>query len=260
MKKRTLLFVFGLVLALGVIAIFLTANQVKAQQDIVGELQTRLLQQDVPLESIKISNYFPLQIEVVLESQSTGALVSPDDPLYVGVAQREIAAARMRGRKIERVQIAINNREGKEITRADLSVDPALDNTTIVPSKVSDDALEEAVRSQLLVGKLVLEDFTIVHTADGGQLIQLKLTARELADLNQVLPGLVTQLSRALLELKKEQGAQIPGFSLEVFGANGESLLKYSAVYEASREKSTWWMANGVSQDWFPHPLPTTAP
>ncbi|TAH51694.1 MAG: hypothetical protein EYC68_10040 [Chloroflexota bacterium] len=260
MKRRTQLFVFGVILVLGVILISLTVNQVKAQQDIVGELQMKLLQQNVPLKSIKISNYFPLGIEVVLESQSTGDLVSPDDPLFVGVVQREIVSARMRGSKIERVQIAINNRQGKEITRADLSVDPALDNTAIVPSNVSDDALETAVRSQLLVGRLVLDDFTIVHTEEGGQLIQLRFTAPEIADLNQVLPGLVTQFSSELQQLKKEQGAQIPGYSLEVFDKNGEPLLKYSAVYEASREKSTWWMANGVSQDWFPHPMPTTAP
>lgn len=260
MKKRILLFVPGLVLALGVIAIFLTVNQVKAQQDIVGELQTRLLQQNIPLDSIKISNYFPLQLEFVLESQSTDTLVSPDDPLFVGVVQREIAAARMRGNKIERVQIAINNRQGQEITRADLSVDPALDSKAIVPSQISDAALEAAVRSRLLVGKLVLTDFTIVHTEEGGQLIQLKLTAPEIKDLNQVLPGLITQLSRELQQLKKEQGAQIPGYSLEVFDKDSQPILKYSAVYEASREKSTWWMANGVSQDWFPHPAPTTAP
>lgn len=140
------------------------------------------------------------------------------------------------------------------------SIELSLGGEAIVPSKVSDAALEAAVRAQLLVRKLVLDDFTIVHTEEGGQLIQLKLTAPEIADLNQVLPGLVTQLSRELQQLKKEQGAQIPGYSLQVFDRNGKPLLKYSAVYEALREKSTWWMAEGVSQDWFPHPLPTTAP
>lgn len=260
MKTSIRVLAFGLVLALGVIVISLAVNQVKAQQDVVGELQTKLLQQKVPFKSIRISSYLPLQIEVVLESQSTGTLVSPDDPLFTGVVLREIASARMRGNKIERVQIIINNRQGKQILRADHFVNPALDNTTIVPSKLSDDTLEATVRSQLVLGGFTLDEFTIVHTEDGEQLIHLKLTASELGDLNNALAGPITALSRAVRELREKQGAQIPSYSLEISDKSGNPLLKYSTVFEAAHEGSTWWMAPGITGDWYPRPVPNVTP
>ncbi len=47
-------------------------TQVKAQQNVVGCLESRLKKQKVPFAGIKIMQDFPLQIEVTLKSRSNG--------------------------------------------------------------------------------------------------------------------------------------------------------------------------------------------
>src|SRR5258708_38446972 len=91
-------------IVVGAISVFLV-TQVNAQDDIIGELKSKLAEQNVPVKEIRIVNRIPFQIEFTIQSASDGQLVASDDPLFGAIVQSEVASARRRGVKIDLMRI-----------------------------------------------------------------------------------------------------------------------------------------------------------
>ncbi len=248
-------------LALGLLvagSIFII-QQVVAGDDIVTELKSRLEERRVPVKNVELTSILPRQITVTLTSTSSDLEVSPEDPLYTAVVQAETAILKRNGRAIDRLQIVILNTKGEEITRADLSADQAIEPPPSTPSDTEDTALAKTLRAQMHLGEMTLDDLQVSKTAEGHQIVHMKLTASNLEAVNRSLVSFMRTLEQTTNQLH-ENGTPLASVSVDIFDPTGQPYLRYSLTYLSTSARENWWMAPGVTQDWFPHPMSTSTP
>jgi hypothetical protein len=250
-----------IVLALGLVAVgsIFIVQQVIAGDDIVTELKSRLQERNVPVKNVELTSILPRQITVTLTSTSSALQVSPDDPRYTAIVQQETAILKRNGRAIDRLQIIIQNTNDKEITRADLSADQAIELPPSTPLDTEDTALAETLRDQMQLGKMTLDDLEVTKTAEGHQMVHMKLTASNLEVVNRSLVSFMRTLEQTTNQMH-DKGTPLASVSVDIFDPTGQPFLKYSLTFLSSRASETWWMAPGVTQDWFPHPMSTATP
>jgi len=92
-----------------------------------------------------------------------------------------------------------------------------------------------------------------VTSSNGIQTLILRLSTSSLEEANQVLPNFMPSL-RPLIADTNAQGAQIAICIVELTDEKGQLLLKY--LLDLQLDSETWWMVDGLTQGWFPHPPP----
>lgn len=252
--------VYAIILITVVLGATLTflVSQVSAQDDIATELRANLAQQGVPVKEVSIANRIPFQIEITIQSLSTSEWVTPDDPIFGATAQREVAAAKRRGIKIASVMIRIINVQGKTIALGDIPLNPALEAASVLPSEMDDTTLAQVIRSQVPVGNMTLDKLEVARDTNSAQVITITLLSKDIETANEAVPELMWKLTGFVDQLKTEHKAEIAGYRVNIFDADGQPLLKYVKDFLASEAHENWWQAPGMTEDWFPHPPPPT--
>ncbi len=233
--------------------IFITvANQVNAQNDVVAELKTRLEQRGVPVKSIQVKSRLPFQLEIELQSQSDNQLASPDDPVFEALVQREMAVASRRDVVVDAVKVTILNKDGTAIFWAELPVRRISKES--VPS-ISAEA-GKVIRQQLVLNGFTMESLEVTDAGTGERVLSVRLVASSVQLANKAIPSLMQGLPQLVNTVNTERGAAITTIKLDLADSGGKPLLKY--VFDLELEKENWWQAEGITQDWFPHPPPST--
>ncbi len=239
---------FGVGLLL-IITFILVANQVNAQNDVVAELKTRLEQQGVPLKSIQVKSRLPFQLEIEIQSQSDSQLATPDDPVFEALVQREMAVASRRGVVVDAVKVTILNKDGTPIFWSELPV------RQIPKEKAPSISAAEAgkvIRQQLSLEGLTLESLETTDSGKGERVLSVRLVASNVEAANKAIPSIMRNLPKLVNAANTERGAAITTIKIDLVDGEGKALLKY--VYDLELEKENWWQAEGITQDWFPHP------
>lgn len=249
----------ALVVGLATIGSIFIAQQVIAGDDIVSELKSKLEARKVPVRNVEQTSILPRQITVTLASTSSNSQVTPEDPRYSAIVQQEAASLKRNGAAIDYLQIVILNTKDEEVMHADLSADQALEPPSSIPSNAEDTALAGGLRAQMQLGDMTLDQLQVTKTAEGHQLVQMNLTASNLEVVNRSLGSFMTTMKRTTNQMH-DKGTALAGVSVDIFDPAGKPFLRYTLTYLSSRASETWWMAPGVTQDWFPHPAPTSAP
>jgi hypothetical protein len=235
----------------------LIAGQANAQNDVISEIRTRLVQKNVPVKNINIQSRTPFRLEVTIQSTSQTQLAVPNDPILEMAVHREIAAARRRGAKIDSVKVIVVNSQGQAIFWSDLPVDKAIDTTPHLFSSVDNATVATGIRDQVPLNGMIFDRLDVTQDSDGTQVVTLKLSVPDIQTANRAIPAFMPALSGVLHNLRSGQGAQIATYTVEIIDAAGQPLLTYVNDYLPSEERESWWQAPGLTQEWFPHPAPT---
>jgi len=244
--------IVGVVILFAVLS-FIVVNRVNAQNDVVSDLKSRLTAQGVPIKSIQIVSRLPFKLEIQLQSQSKNQIATPDDATFEALVERELAVAHRRDINIDAVKVSILNANGTAIFWADVPV-------RSLPQKqerrISTDEAKGLLSTQLPLNGMKIATVQVSETQDGDRVLTANVSADSVAQANKALPGLMGNLPR-IVEDANGKGAAISVFNLNIQDQKGNVLLKYS--FDAELQQESWWQAEGVSQDWFPHP-PTASP
>jgi hypothetical protein len=236
-------------------SLLFTTSRVNVQNDVITDIRERLVQQHIPVKSAVIASRIPFEIEIVLQSNSTGKLAMPDDALFEHITYREMARARRRGIKIDSATVTIVNSIGKIITSSNIPVDKAIDTAPVIPSSADNATVVAAIHDQAPLNGMTLDALDVSKDADGLHVIRINLSVQDIETANQALPSFMRSLPVVLNRLRTSQGAQIASFSVELVDANNQPLLKYAKDFLPSEEAETWWQAPDLTQSWFPHPI-----
>lgn len=251
MKHKKLLLGIVLLLVFAGI-IFGLYTQVAAQQEVVKYLKEQLERQNIPIVEITARRLLPLSLEIVIQSMSEGEEVLPDDPINLHIVKREVVLAKQQGYMIDSFTLTLLNKRGKTIFWAETPMDLENIPLELSPSKLDDATTKDMIGESLNSYEMFLVDAEIISTA-GIQTLVLRLSAPSLEEANHALLYFMPSLRPLIAEINA-QGAQIVTCKVEVTDEKGKILLKY--LLDLQLDSETWWMAEGLTQDWFPHPPP----
>jgi len=241
----------------------LSVMEVKAQEDLVTELNTRLTQLGVPVKDVIIDSKVPFQITILLQSSTTADHGTDEDALNKYLAYREAYLAEKFGLDLDSFVISLVNVNGDVISWEQRFLTLRYTNPDFSASKNLDNqATETLLREQFDFQGLQIDALTVTAGAGSAQDVQtvsIRLTAASLQAANAAIPGLIGTLIPNLSKINQESdGSLIAVCRLWVIDNNGEILLSY--LYDLELGMQRWGMAPGVTRDWFPHPVETYSP
>ncbi|MEM4204153.1 MAG: hypothetical protein QXS54_08805 [Candidatus Methanomethylicaceae archaeon] len=249
MKHRKLFLGILLVLAAAGIALGLYA-QVTAQQEVAEYLKERLDRQNIPVVEITARRLLPLHLEIIIQSMSEGEKALPDDPINLHIVRREVMLARQQGYIIDGFTLTLLNKQGRTIFWTEAPID--IEN---VPLELSPSKLDDAVTKDIIAESINLYGMSLIDTeiisSEGIQTLVLRLSTPSLEEANQALPYFMPSLRPFIADINT-QGAQIVICKVEVVDEKEQILLEY--LLDLQLDSETWWMVDGLTQDWFPHP------
>ena len=240
-----------LLLALILIAtIFGIYRQVRAQEEIVTYLGEKLKQQNVPFVEIVVLQKLPINLQVVIQSASDGEKATPDDPINLNLVSREIILANRQGYFVERFAIVLLNNKGEPMARTERSTEIADIFIDTRPSSINNETASGMITNKINLYGMSLIDLD-VSSLNGLQTTTIRLSTPSVDVANQALPRFMPSL-RLLLEDINAKGSQIVNCKLELRDENGNLLLNY--ILDLQLRAENWWMADNLTNDWFPHP------
>jgi hypothetical protein len=244
----------ALLVIMAILSLSYVVRQVRAQEDGISELRKRLLDMGVPVKSLEATSRFPFRVEAILQSASSEENVSPADPQFVYAVQREAALApRKNNPRISSVKVTIVNAAGKPIFWADEPV-KVIDEIPVPSPRLDDTGAAAAVRQNISLHGMVLDELTVSSEQVNGQTLKLKLNVHDVQAANNSIPPFMEDLRQLPEKLNSELGTQIMVVQVDIFDAKGQPLLKYIRDLELSKEK--WWQPDDLTKEWFPHPPP----
>ncbi len=257
MNKKYVGLICGLtaIVALGSFLIINRVNADKAEQ-LAEQLANSLVAEGLPLISVRVEEQAPLTLEITLKYPTD------DSP--------ERKAEILRGRHAVRWNCAELNREKYQISSYIILI---LDNVgkqlsweqnflyqsdpEDVPVEYTMN-LEEAanyLRETFNPGSAQVERFELIQEQKNNTIINtlyILLVEPDLQTLNNDLP--MRQIEPLIKGVNQQKLYQVDICWLEIHGPNSEVWVDF--LYDYSLPVLSWWMADGVSTDWFPHPAP----
>ena len=241
----------------------LSVMEVKAQEDLVTELNTRLTQLGVPVKDVSIDSRVPFQITIILQSSTTADHRTDEDALNEYLAYREAYLAHKFGLTLDSFAISLVNVNGDVIGWEQRFLTLRYTNPDFsAPKNLDNQATESLLREQLDFQGLQIDELTVTTGAGSEQDVQtvsIRLTASSLQAANAAIPGMIGTLISHLSKINRESDVSLIAVCrLWVTDNNGDILLSY--LYDLELGLQQWGMAPGVTDDWFPHPVETYSP
>jgi len=224
--------------------------QAKAQGEIAAYLKERLTQENVPVVAVTIIQKFPINLQITIQSTSNGEKASPEDPINLNLIRREVVLANLEGYFVERFVIILLDNNGAQMARVEHSTEigDLLINTR--SSTIADQVVRSKLYDELNLYGMSLTSLDI-SSSNSIQTANISISTLSLDIANQALPQFMPSL-RSTLENINSQGAQIANCKLELKDEHGNLLLNY--ILDLQLRAENWWMADNLTQDWFPHP------
>jgi hypothetical protein len=241
----------------------LSVLEVRAQDDLVNELNMRLNQLEVPVKSINVDSRVPFQITITLQSTTAGDHRTEEDSMNEYMAYREAILARKFGLNLDSFIVGLINIDGDVIDWKQRFLTFQLINPYFsVPKNLDNQATEALLREQLDFQDLTVGELTVTTGAGSAQDVQsvlIWLSATDLQTANRAIPNIIGMLINQLNKINQESNySLIAVCRLWVTDDNGNILLRYMYDLELGMQK--WGIAPGVTKDWFPHPYATPTP
>ncbi|HIP71405.1 MAG TPA: hypothetical protein EYH05_08430 [Anaerolineae bacterium] len=244
-----------------VVSLFFVMGGNAYNQEIEFEkiLIERLREQNIPVKSIDIIGQDPYQLEVILQSSSNETKIASDDPAYIHAVQRETALLYdEQNLNIDVIRISVLNESTADVLFwGEFAI-------TAIPRKV------QSTNSVINVSRQ-MEDWVVDHylnskntnisleklelsTDEYGQMIVMEISTPTIISANAALPDIMTNQWRMIEEIKDEYDLNPSILKIRLFNEEGNILLDYTLDLQLKQEN--WWMDDGLTTEWFPHPLP----
>ena len=257
MKNKTI-WLLGTSLLLVTLFSVLVFWRVKADrgQQLAEQLSRALQSEGLPLKSVRVAEQSPLTLEIILEYSAQ------DSPERKAEILRDRHAVQWHCTQVNRENyqlgsyiVLIQSPSGQQISweqnflyPLDTEVAPAQYSLSLADAR---DYLRQAFQS----GSARVERFELIEEQKDGvpvHTLTIQLVEPDLETLNRELP--MTQVERLMREVNDQKLFPVDVCWLEILGPNGETWVDY--LYDYSLAAMNWWMVDGVSTEWFPHPAP----
>jgi len=260
---------FRLVLViLGAVAlslVYLLARS-RAQGDVAAYLDAQLKHQGVPVLSVSTNNsQLPIQadVEIVIQSDREGGKSNAEDLWNVFLAHREATLAYRSGYSIKSYAIILKNPRGENIKEGIGFLYPEF--TSQQPFHVPPKIMDNETAKKLIVERMDWRGFALdsleVITGTGSladiQMAAVQLSTPDIQQANTTLAQFMFSLKPFFESLNAEDGVRIAIVKLRLIDKQGEVLLDY--ILDMEIDRTSWFMADGVTTTWFPHP-PESSP
>ena len=246
--------------SIGILLTFLVVRA-SVQNDMVTDLNERLTQQGVPVQSITVQSRIPFQIEIVLETFSDATRITPEDSWHKHLAFREAALSYRFGFRLHSFTLVLVNAQGETVDWDQTYLHPESPSQQPFlsdPSKLDNDATEQLVLEQLDFYGTTVDELKVSTGAgvrNDVQTLEIRLSAPDLLAANKAIPGFMASLFSLLYDINDESEAtQIAICRVWIVDDTDQILLRY--LYDLEVGRHTWGIADGVTKDWFPHPEP----
>ncbi len=259
---------YWLIIPILIILIFSTLSvfEVRAQEDLVTELDRRLAQLEVPVKSIIVDSRLPFQITITLQSTTSEDHRTEEDAWNEYLAEREATLAHKFGLNLDNFILILINQQGETINWSQIYLDPqytyAYRQFSSGNKNLDNQATETLLREQLDFEGLIVDELTVTSGAGTEQDVQsvsIRLSAPSLQAANRAIPDLVWSLMNQLKKINQESDySLIAVYRLWITDNNGNVLLSYLNDLELGSQM--WGTAPGVTKDWFPHPPESPTP
>lgn len=250
MKHIRLFKLLGISLIVVSIGLGYFAVRVRAQDDIISELTKRLTEQSIPLKSIEIQSQLPFSLKITL--QRNDEQNKPLEPFYVHTVKREVTLAHERGFGVNDLTLIILNTKGE----VEYWVNEPIKEISLrnVPSAIENDQVANLIRENLSLFDLKLNKLEVSSDFYGNQKVTMQLQVEDIETANRILPEFMPSLREFFDGLNKSSSTKIGVYRLDLVTEKDQPILHY--VSDLQLDQENWWMAEGVTMDWFPHPLP----
>ncbi len=261
LSKKTLLLVLALIILLFSTVLVV---EVRAQEDLVVELTTRLSQLGVPVKSITIDNRIPFQITITL--LSTGDKKTDDDMWNKHIVEREASLAHKFGLNLDSFTLILVSQQGETLDWSQIFLNPeytfAYRQFSAGDKNLDNQKTEALLRQQLDFKGMTVDELQVTTGAGSEQDVQslsIRLSTPNLQTANRAISAIIGSLKNRLNKVNQESDYSLIAICrLWILDSNGNVLLDYLNDLELGSE--TWGMAQGVTEGWFPHPLETRSP
>ncbi len=261
--KKYWLFIIGFII---ILLLIFSVFRVKAQGDLVNELDARLIQLSVPIKSITLDSRIPFQITIVLQSNSLNEQRTNEDAANEYLTEREAMLAHKFGLSLESYVLILINSKGDTIDWAQQFINnqytyfnPQFLSTS---KKLNNQATKTFLIENLDFKGLILDELKVttgVGSEKNVQTLSIRLLSQDIQTANNIIPDLIGSLIEGLNKVNQESDySMVALFRLWIVDKTGIILLDY--IYDFELGKQTWGMAPGVTTDWFPQPMPTWFP
>ncbi|MFZ2095111.1 MAG: hypothetical protein WAV05_00605 [Anaerolineales bacterium] len=237
--------------------------EVRAQEELVNELTTRLDQLGVPVKSITIDDRIPFKITITILSIADN---TDNDMWNKHMAKREASLAHKFGLNLESFILIMVSPQGDILDWSQIFLNQQYSyayRQFSSGNKNLDNITTKSILNQQLNFKGMTVDELQVTTGAGSeqdvQTVLIRLSASNIQTANQAIPGLIGSLKAELNKVNQESDySMIAICRLWILDTNGDVLLDY--LYDLEMGSETWGLAPGITDSWFPHPLETIAP
>ncbi len=262
MKKRTIRWaIIAIVLVAVAIATIAAVDWVSAQtpaaQEIVGKSMENLTVQGVPVKFWALEG---TTLTVSLQSASTTAVGTPNDPAYLNLVQREAFLAKSRGVELSLLKLDLTNIDGSPLFVGEIPLNEELPIAWSASPLLSEAdtiaALRRALTDDPSISGLALDSVSM-DISRGAREVDIAATVPAVESASGPTTALMLGVHRAVGELNDHEGAQIALVQINMVDKTGQALLKW--IYDVQRGAQDWWQAPGMTTDWFESPPPDDA-
>jgi hypothetical protein len=118
--------------------------------------------------------------------------------------------------------------------------------------------LEDWIASRYLQSTNITLETVDLFTDNYGQTLILEMSAPTVASASEALPNIMYNRWGIIQEIKEQHDLAPSILKIKLFNQEGSVLLDYTL--DVQFEQETWWMEDGLTPEWFPHPLPADSP
>lgn len=257
MKNKTI-WLLGTSLLLVTLFSVLVFWRVKADrgQQLAEQLSRALQSEGLPLQSVRVAEQSPLTLEITLEYSAQ------DSPERKAEILRDRHAVQWHCTQVNRENyqlgsyiVLIQSPSGQQISWEQNFLYPLEAEAAPAQYSLSLEGAKDYLRHEFQAGSARVERFELIEEQKDGvpvHTLTIQLVEPDLETLNRELP--MTQVERLMREVNDQKLFPVDVCWLEILGPNGETWVDY--LYDYSLAAMNWWMVDGVSTEWFPHPAP----
>ena len=257
MTKKYILLLGALIILVSLLSL-LVFWRVKADrgQQLAEQLSQSLQSEGLPLQSVRVAEQSPLTLEITLEYSTQ------DSPERKAEILRDRHAVQWHCTQLNREQfqlgsyiVLIQNPSGQQLSWEQNFLYPGDANDSPEQYSLSLVEANDYLRQAFQAGSARVERFELIEEQKDGvpvHTLTIQLVEQDLETLNRELP--MTQIERMIREVNDQKLFPVDICWLEIKGPNGETWVDY--LYDYSLSAMNWWIADGVSTEWFPHPAP----
>jgi hypothetical protein len=229
-----------------------------AQDSVARMLEARLIEKGLPVKEFAVGEWPSAVARVVLQSASSTDKLTPEDPGYEHAVDRVFALALRDGLRVSLFDLTIVNTAGKPIHwTLGMPVNRAFVSRAYPASKMGETEVGEWVRQALPLRDLALDDVRVARDADGWSEVDVRLSAPDVEAANSSLGAFMRETLDRIEAFNAGRSGQVATVRIEVVDGRGRLLLRHVRDYQLWQEH--WWQAEGMTNEWFPSPLPAQA-